>query len=129
VKSGEYIQQDEKRSSHGSLFHYPDETIEQYFLKMNEDTSLRISQVLSDEPTFKVGWMKIVFTPLSHFFRTYISEKRYKNGFAGFLVAVLGAINVLAFSVKLWEYRMREREGKGFLPPVTQVELNRLKQL
>jgi hypothetical protein len=29
---------------------------------------------------------------------------------------------------KLWEYRMREKEGKGMLPPITNAGLNALKR-
>jgi len=29
---------------------------------------------------------------------------------------------------KLWEYRMRQKEGKGLLPPITNFELNALKR-
>ena len=110
-------------------FHYPDESIEHYLLMMNENTSLHVSETLRDRPTLNVGWMTIVFRPFSNFLKTYIVQKEYKNGFPGFVAATLASINTLTFYAKCWEYRMREREGKGFLPPVTSIELNKLNQL
>jgi hypothetical protein len=33
----------------------------------------------------------------------------------------------LLLYAKLWEYQMQRKEGRGTLPPITNLELNRLK--
>ncbi len=107
----------------GPLFHYTYDTIEQYLAKMNDYTSLQVSNKLRDDPDMNVRWTKILLSPPSHFFRKYISQKGYKDGFVGFLLAALGATYTLALYAKMWEYQMRKREGKGLLPPITNVDL------
>jgi len=47
----------------------------------------------------------------------------------GFLLAALGSIYTLALYAKLWEYDFREHEGRGVRPPITNLELRRLKRL
>jgi hypothetical protein len=69
-----------------------------------------------------------VLSPLSHFLRMFFSRKGYKDGFHGFVLAMLDANYAMLMYAKLWEYRMREKEGKGILPPITNHELNALKR-
>ncbi|MBI1804423.1 MAG: glycosyltransferase family 2 protein [Ignavibacteriae bacterium] len=118
----------EKGRLHGFLHHYTYATIEQYLAKMNDYTSLQVSNKLREDPNINISWIKIFLSPPSHFFRKFISNKGYKDGFVGFILAALGAIYTLGLYAKLWEYRMRKREGKGLLPPMTNVELQPYKR-
>jgi glycosyltransferase involved in cell wall biosynthesis len=111
----------------GPLLHYSYESIEHYVRKLNDYTSLQVSNKLGE--SHGVGWTKIVFSPLSHFFRKYISQQGYRDGFHGFVLAVLGSLYTLALYAKLWEYGFRMREGKNLLPPISNTELTRLKRL
>ena len=43
-------------------------------------------------------------------------------------LAALGALYTFGLYAKIWEYRRREEEGKGLLPPITNVELRAFKQ-
>jgi len=126
VHGGFTVDADKGRLS-GFLYHYTYETIEQYLAKMNDYTSLQVSNKLKENPNLKVGWTKILLSPPAHFVRKFFSNKGYKDGFVGFILAALGAIYTLALYSKLWEYRMRVQEGKGILPPITNVELQRYK--
>jgi glycosyltransferase involved in cell wall biosynthesis len=110
------------------LNHYTYDSIRQYLAKMNDYTSLQVSNKLRDGKAARVGAGRLILSPCSHFLRKYISNRGYRDGFHGFLLAVLGSIYTLALYAKLWEYQEREREGKGFLPPITNVELQRLKR-
>jgi glycosyltransferase involved in cell wall biosynthesis len=112
----------------GFLNHHTYETIGQYVAKMNDYTSLQVSNKLKEGTPSRVGAGRLFLSPCSHFLRKYFSNGGYRDGFYGFLLAVLGAIYTLALYAKLWEYQGREREGKGFLPPITNVELRRLKR-
>jgi hypothetical protein len=57
----------------------------------------------------------------------FIVHKGYRDGFQGFVLALLDAAYTMLLYAKLWEYRMREREGEGKLPPITNVQLSLLK--
>ena len=113
----------------GELFHYTYDSIAQYLSKMNDYTSLQISNKRQADSELQFSLMKLVLSPVSHFFRKYVSNKGYKDGFHGFVLAALGAIYTLALYAKIWEYRWREREGRGLLPPITNVEVQQLKRL
>ncbi len=110
----------------GILNHYTYDTIAQYIEKMNDYTSLQVSSKLSDGRS--AGLAKILLSPVSHFLRKYISQQGYKDGVRGFILAWLGAFYTLSLYAKLWEYRFREKTG-GERPPVTNVELSRLRRV
>jgi glycosyltransferase involved in cell wall biosynthesis len=111
----------------GYLYHHTYATIYSYVEKMNEYTSLHVSNKLKDNPAAEARWHNLILNPLSHFLRMFISKKGYKDGFHGFVLALLDATYTMLLYAKLWEYRMREKEGKGKFPPTTNVELNALK--
>ncbi len=111
----------------GPLYHYTYASIRDYLAKMNDYTSLQISSKLKESHSGGHPG-KIILSPISHFLRRYFTTKGYRDGMPGFLLASLSAIYTLALYAKLWEYRMREREGKGTLPPITNVELRPLKR-
>jgi len=112
----------------GYLFHHTYATIYSYVEKMNDYTSLHVSNKLKDDPDAGAGWTNLILNPLSHFLRMFISKKGYKDGFHGFVLALLDANYAMLMYAKLWEYRMRQKEGKGFRPPVTNADLNLLKR-
>lgn len=111
----------------GVLYHHTYATIFSYVEKMNEYTSLHVSNKLKDNPQVQVRWNNLILNPLSHFLRMFISKKGYKDGFHGFVLALLDATYAMLMYAKLWEYRMREKEGQGKLPPITNAEVNKLK--
>ena len=45
--------------------------------------------------------------------RMFISRRGYRDGFHGFVLALLDATYTMLLYAKIWEYRMREREGRG----------------
>jgi glycosyltransferase involved in cell wall biosynthesis len=113
---------------HGFLYHHTYATIYSYVEKMNEYTSLHVSNKLKGDPTTDARWHNLILNPLSHFLRMFISRKGYKDGFHGFVLAMLDATYAMLMYAKIWEYRMRQKEGKGLLPPITNFELNAMKQ-
>lgn len=111
----------------GFLYHYTYPSISDYLKKMNDYTSLQVSNKLRSDNTEKVGFAKIILSPFSHFLRRYISLKGYKDGSVGFVLAVLSAISTLALYAKLWEYQ-HKKQNRVDLPPVTNTEVRRLKE-
>jgi glycosyltransferase involved in cell wall biosynthesis len=110
------------------LLHHTYETIFSYVEKMNDYTSLQVSNKLRDTPGADAGWTKILLSPLSHFLRMFVSNRGYRDGMHGFVLALLDATYSMLLYAKLWEYRMQEREGRGTLPPVTNAGLNGVKR-
>ena len=106
----------------GLLYHYTYATIFQYLEKMNDYTSLHVSNKLKDDPELKVGWYKIVFSPLSLFIRMFFSNKGYKDGMHGFLLSVYSALYTLLLYAKVWEYQFRKAKGET-LPPIRNSEV------
>ena len=110
----------------GFLYHYSFPTITEYLRKMNDYTSLQVSNKLkSGEIKRPLG--KIIFSPILHFIKRYLIKKGYRDGKAGFVLAVLSAISTLVLYSKLWEYQYKKRKGLN-LPPITNIEIRRLKK-
>jgi len=112
----------------GSLNHYTYADISQYLEKINDYTSLHVSNKLKDGSLEEARWYKILFSPLSYFIRMFIVNKGYKDGMTGFFLAFYSALYNLTLYAKLWEYRIRKIEGKGKLPPVTNAALLQVKR-
>jgi glycosyltransferase involved in cell wall biosynthesis len=112
----------------GVVYHYTYPTIYSYLARMNDYTSLQVSNILRTRPGKTVRWYNVIFSPLSHFLRMYLSNKGYKDGFQGFALALLDAVYSMMLYLKLWEFRFQQRRG-GELPPITNVELNRMKSI
>jgi (heptosyl)LPS beta-1,4-glucosyltransferase len=116
-----------RKKMQGLLLHHTYPTIYAYVEKMNDYTSLQVSNKLQVDPHIRVPWHKLVLSPLSHFLRMFLSKKGFRDGFHGFVLALLDATYTMLLYAKLWEYRYREREGGGSIPPITNAQLNALK--
>jgi hypothetical protein len=95
---------------------------------MNDYTSLEVSNRLARDPEAMARRYNLLLSPLSHFLRTFVSLKGYRDGFHGFVLALLDAVYSLVLYAKLWEFRMRQAEGEGKLPPITNEALNEAKR-
>jgi glycosyltransferase involved in cell wall biosynthesis len=112
----------------GDLFHYTYPTIEEYLRKMNDYTSLQVSGKLAHCPGASGLILKILFSPLSYFIRKFFSQRGYRDGARGFVLAVLGSIYTFALYAKLWEYSWRKERNETDLPPITNVALREFKK-
>jgi (heptosyl)LPS beta-1,4-glucosyltransferase len=110
------------------LLHHTYDTVFSYVEKMNDYTSLQVSNKLRDNPAAAAGWTKILLSPLSHFLRMFVSNRGYRDGMHGFVLALLDATYSMLLYAKLWEYRMQQREGRGTLPPITNADLHGVKR-
>jgi glycosyltransferase involved in cell wall biosynthesis len=125
VHGGFYVR-GEKGTLRGELYHYTYPTLEEYINKMNRYTSLQVSGKLREKPQRRIGAGKLILSPFSHFVRKYFSQKGYRDGVLGFILAVFGSIYTLALYAKIWEFQYRSRTG-GELPPITNLDLQRVK--
>ena len=112
----------------GIVYHYTYETIEEYVGKMNEYTSLQVSNRIKGYSSVGAHWYNFFLSPASHFLRMFFSKKGYRDGFHGFLLAVLDALYSMVLYMKVWEYRTCKEKGMP-LPPISNREFNMLKKL
>ena len=54
-----------------------------------------------------------LFRPAFRFFHSYIVQRGFMEGFAGFYVAVTAAVYVFLKYAKLWELKLEEKDNVG----------------
>jgi hypothetical protein len=112
----------------GLVEHYTYGSIYDYVARMNEYTSLEVANKLAARPDLNAGRMKIAGSALSHFWQMFVVRKGYRDGFHGFVLALLDATYAMLLYAKVWEYRDASRQGRQ-LPPITNADLNTIKRL
>ena len=105
-----------------------DETIEEYINKLNDITSFDVGRALKFNPSSNIGWGRILFSMIRTFFSIYFLKGKILQGTDGFIAARLVAVHTLVSKAKIWEYKMRQNEGKGLLPPINQKEVDTLER-
>lgn len=108
------------------LHHYSYDSISHYLGKMNDYTSLQVTNLLRSKPGYVPGPGKLLLSPVSHFLRNYLTRKGYRDGMQGFLLAALDAIYALALYAKLREHHTFA--GPGEPPPVTMEAIRSMKR-
>lgn len=84
-----------------ALIHYNYDSIEAFISRMNKYTSLELEKF--EERNIKFS-AKLLFTrPIGEFFKRYLLKKGYKDGWHGFIFAVLMGIYKFVAIVKLWQ--------------------------
>ncbi|MGA1489632.1 MAG: glycosyltransferase family 2 protein [Planctomycetota bacterium] len=111
----------------GDLLHYTYRDMEHHLRTIDffTDIAAREKDVRGDRRPL----LGMLTRPPSRFFRMYILKRGYRDGFAGFVIAGLGAIYVFLKYAKLWERRdlrargldpdgaPRNRRGPEWAPP------------
>ena len=115
---GAFTTRGQQGNLRGELFHYTYPTIAQYLEKMNDYTSLHVSNKIGDaRAPLRVGARKILLSPVVYFVKMFVFKKGYKDGMHGFLLSVYSALYTLLLYAKIWEYYLRRAEGAVNLPP------------
>lgn len=91
------------------LNHYTDPSIEHYYTKFNNYTSLAASDLMNAGKTS--GMSDLIIRPLFIFLKMYILRQGFLDGKEGFLLAVFSANYVFTKYAKHWELSS-ERKGK-----------------
>jgi len=98
----------EKAKLTGVLFHYSIDSISQHVEKINNYTTLDSQQKLETLSGKRIRWYNLIFNPLSKFLRMYFSNKGYKDGFPGLILALLSAFATQLLYAKVWESQNSE---------------------
>ncbi|HBG47941.1 MAG TPA: glycosyltransferase family 2 protein [Cyanobacteria bacterium UBA9971] len=84
-----------------ALIHYNYDSIEAFISRMNKYTSLELEKFKERNIKFSA---KLLFTrPIGEFFKRYLLKKGYKDGWHGFIFAVLMGIYKFVAIIKLWQ--------------------------
>jgi len=93
----------EIRKLNGILYHHAFDSIAHHLAKINRYTSLDAQQKLAQLQGHRVRWYHLIFNPLSKFLRMFISNLGFRDGFPGFVLALLSAFATLLLYAKVWE--------------------------
>ncbi len=85
------------------LLHYTDPDLQQYFRKLNQDSSLAAEQLRLEGK--RCSAYDLLIPPAFEFLKTYILTSGFLDGMRGFILSVLSSFYVLAKYAKLWDYR------------------------
>jgi glycosyltransferase involved in cell wall biosynthesis len=85
----------------GPIDHYTDNTIQHYFDKFNQYTSLAAEDLGEKEKRFHV--LDLFIRPIHMFLKMYLWKTGFLDGIEGFLLAVFSAHYVFVKYAKLWE--------------------------
>lgn len=85
----------------GPIIHYSPLTLSGYIDQVNRYTTLEAER--SHENGKKVGFRHLTIRPLQRFLYIYILQRGYRDGFAGYCVAVNSAFYRFLWLAKLWE--------------------------
>lgn len=93
------------RQLKGDLLHESEDGIEDYLRKQNHYTSLQ-AQILFDAGK-KVGFTKLVVSPLVRFIKFYFFRRGFLDGLPGLVHILIGCFNSFSKYAKLYELRGR----------------------
>jgi glycosyltransferase involved in cell wall biosynthesis len=110
------------------MYHYTYDHVFSYVAKMNDYTSLQVSNKLRDNPHVRSRWYNILVNPALHFVKMFFFKKGWRDGWHGFMLAILDAQYTLLLYMKMKEHELRSSDGSGTLPPVTNAQLNKVKR-
>ena len=92
----------------GDLMHESGEDIALYLTKQNRYTDLQAKALF--ERGKKVGWPKLVFSPLLRFFKFYLLRQGFRDGVPGLVHISIGCFNSYIKYAKLIELHRLEKK-------------------
>ena len=90
----------------GLLQHYSYASIFEHLEKINRYTTLEVPHKIARLERKPVRWYHLVFNPWALFFKMFVLKKGYKDGFPGFILALMSAFYTQLLYAKVWENSM-----------------------
>jgi glycosyltransferase involved in cell wall biosynthesis len=87
----------------GVLYHYSFASLQQHIDKINRYTTLDRVQKQQQLQGKRIQWYHLIFNPLSKFLRMFLVHQGFRDGFQGFLLALMSAFSTLLLYAKIWE--------------------------
>ena len=93
------------------LHHYSYRNMEDHLARINRFTTISSRELHKGGGHWRLT--DALLRPLGRFFRSYVLQRGFMEGFAGFYVAVTAAIYVFLKYAKLWELELKEKRKIG----------------
>jgi len=93
------------------LEHYTYRNIEDHIQRINRFTSISAGELKRSARRWRLS--DVLLRPPVRFVRSYIFQRGFMDGFAGFYVALSAAIYVFLKYAKLWELELKEKNDRG----------------
>jgi glycosyltransferase involved in cell wall biosynthesis len=90
----------------GDLIHLTYRDIRDFVDKMNRQTTLEAQKWVADRRRMSLG--KAVWRSVDRFFRAYIGKRGYRDGYLGYVMAVMGGMYQFVSYAKYWEHSLSE---------------------
>ena len=107
----------------GGLWHHSYDHVYAHVARVNDYTSLEVTNRLARDPDARARWWNVLVNPAGAFLRAYLARQGWRDGFAGFALALLTALYTQLTYLKLWEYRLRRGEAGDRRPPIRAAEV------
>lgn len=98
------------RCTHDML-HYTDDSLQHYFRKFNDYTSLAAQEMIHDGT--RASLSDLLLRPPLTFLRMYVAKAGFLDGLHGFVLCLLSAGYVFVKYAKVWERTLDTRSGEG----------------
>ena len=96
----------EVRRIHAPLLHYPFPNLDRYFVKFHEYAQLFVKQNFDRK---KSSLFKILGSPLALFFKMYIRNRGFFDGWQGFLLSILSSYHAGYKYALLWKAQRQNK--------------------
>jgi hypothetical protein len=93
------------------LQHFTYRSIDDHIQRINRFTSISAGELRNDGARWRLS--DALLRPAVRFVRSYILQRGFMDGFAGFYVALTGAVYVFLKYAKLWELELEEKSKSG----------------
>jgi glycosyltransferase involved in cell wall biosynthesis len=93
------------------LHHHSYRDIEDHVRRINRFTSISSRELKKEGSRWRLS--DALLRPAARFFRSYILQRGFMEGFAGFYVAVTAAVYVFLKYAKLWELELEDEDDVG----------------
>ena len=90
------------------LYHFSYHDIEDHVQRINRFTSISSRELFHEQKRWRLG--DALLRPAFRFFRSYILNRGFLEGFAGFYVALTAAVYVFLKYAKLWELELKRKD-------------------
>lgn len=91
------------------LHHFSYRDIEDHIARINRFTSISSGELRRSGRSWRL--VDALFRPAARFFHSYVLQRGFMEGFAGFYVAVTAAVYVFLKYAKLWELETEEKNN------------------
>ena len=98
----------EVRRLRNPLYHFSYHDIEDHVQRINRYTSISSRELFHEHKSWRMR--DALLRPPFRFFRSYILNRGFLEGFAGFYVALTAAVYVFLKYAKLWELELKRKD-------------------